>query len=123
MPGPTPQKEGSAAQREHKRSAMVLSGDIDSPTRGNLSAITKDLSAGGAALEVEYPLIEGEAIRLSLYLVYEGIEDERTPPLVVGARVQWIAEGDDGTHSAGVRFEQITDAQKAWIEQILRVAG
>lgn len=110
-------------QRQHQRVAVRLSADIESPTRGNLTALTKDLSVGGAALEVEYPLVEGESIKLSLFLVYEGIEDERTPPLVVGARVQWIAEGDDGSQSAGVKFEQITDQQKAWLGRVLQVTG
>ncbi len=111
----------SWVERRHARVALRLSADIDTPDHDELTAVTRDVSPGGAALEVEHPLVENEPIRLSLFLVYEGIEDERTPPLVVGARVRWVSESEDGIHLAGVRFEHITEAQKTWLAGILRL--
>jgi c-di-GMP-binding flagellar brake protein YcgR len=108
-------------KRKHPRIPLKLSADIDTPDHDELTAVTRDVSPGGAALEVEHPLVEGEPIRLSLFLVYEGIEDERTPPLVVGARVRWIADSEEGVHLAGVRFEHITEAQKQWLAGVLRM--
>jgi len=113
----------SETDRRDARFEAKLSCDVDSPTAGTMTAVTKDLSVGGAALETDLGLPEGETVRLSLFLVVEGIEDERTPPLVVGARVQWSAAGDDGTHTAGVRFVEITDAQKAWLSRVLAVVS
>jgi hypothetical protein len=107
--------------RRDTRFDARLSCDVDSPSAGALTALTKDLSVGGAALETDVGLAEGEMVRLSLFLVVEGIEDERTPPLVVGARVQWTAAGDDGSHTSGVKFVEITDAQKAWLSRVLAV--
>ena len=109
--------------RVHQRQSIKMSGEIDSERAGNFTAATRDLSVGGAALECERALKEGEPIRLSLFVVFEGIEDERTPPLVLGARVQWTVEGDDGAHLCGVKFEAITDAQKAWLGRVLQVTG
>jgi c-di-GMP-binding flagellar brake protein YcgR len=118
-----PARPGSPQDRQHVRHEVRLSADIETPSGPNMTAITRDLSVGGAALDCEAPLTEGESIKLSLFLVYEGIEDERTPPLVIGARVQWAAEGDNGTHSAGVKFEQITDPQREWLARVLAVTG
>jgi hypothetical protein len=113
----------AAADRRDARFDARLSCDVESPSAGALTALTKDLSVSGAALETDHALAEGEVLRLSLFLLVEGIEDERTPPLVVGARVQWAATGDDGTHTTGVRFVEITDAQKAWLSRVLAVVN
>jgi hypothetical protein len=37
----------------------------------------------------------------------------------VKERVAWTGENDDGKHTAGVRFEVITDQQRAWLKQVL----
>jgi len=41
------------------------------------------------------------------------------PPLVLGARVVWAAEGDHGRFTAGVRFEKISAAQTEWLAKFL----
>ena len=46
-----------------------------------------------------------------------------TPPLWVKARVAWARPGEDNAHAAGVRFEVITDEQRAWLRQVLREIG
>jgi hypothetical protein len=113
---------GTAADRQHERVTVNLSAEVTAP-RYAFTASTLDLSVGGAALECELPLNEGENVRLALFFVFEGIEDERTPPLVVGARVQWTGENDDGAFTAGVRFDEITDAQKQWLSRVLATQG
>lgn len=108
----------SDQNRLHKRVDLQLSAEINRPD-GVFTAATKNLSAGGAALESERPLADGENLRLSLFLVHEGIEDPDAPPLIVGATVRWTAEGDDGTYVAGVQFEHISAEQKQWLENFL----
>ena len=82
------------------------------------TATTRDLSEGGAGLSSDRPLEEGEEVVLGLFLVVDDVESD-TPPLWVKARVAWSAETDDNRHNAGVRFEVITDEQRAWLRQVL----
>jgi c-di-GMP-binding flagellar brake protein YcgR len=86
--------------------------------RSVFTATTRDLSEGGAGLDSERALEEGEEIALGLFLVLDDVETD-TPPLWVKARVAWIGETDEGRHTAGVRFEVITPEQTAWLKQIL----
>ena len=89
--------------------------------RASFTAVTRDLSEGGAGLLTSRGLTEGEEIALGLFLVVDDVE-EHIPPLWVKARVVWATENDHGehSHSAGVRFQVITDEQKQWLRQILK---
>lgn len=82
------------------------------------TATTRDLSEGGAGLDAERALAEGEEIALGLFLVVDGVESDG-PPLWVKARVAWSSETDDHRYFAGVRFEVITDDQRKWLRQVL----
>ena len=82
------------------------------------TATTRDLSEGGAGLSADRPFEEGEEVVLGLFLVVDDVESD-TPPLWVKARVAWSAETDDNRYNAGVRFEVITDDQRAWLRQVL----
>ena len=107
-------------KRQHTRVDVRMGAEIQ--TGGDVfTAITQDISVGGARLECERAVHEGDNVRLSLFLVYDGIEDERMPPLVVGARVQWVAETDEGALTAGFRFEGISQAQTDWLARVLKV--
>ena len=106
------------AQRAHRRVNVRLGVEIETAT-DSFTAYTRDVSVGGAALVCERPLHDGDGVRLALFVVYDGIEDERIPPLITSARVQWAAETDDGSHSAGVHFEGMTQAQAQWLGQVL----
>jgi hypothetical protein len=86
--------------------------------RSVFTAMTRDLSEGGAGLDAERGLQEGEEIALGLFLVLDDVETD-TPPLWVKARVAWVGETDAGRHTAGVRFEVITPEQKGWLKQVL----
>jgi c-di-GMP-binding flagellar brake protein YcgR len=91
-------------------------------SRSVFTATTRDLSEGGAGLDAERALEEGEEIALGLFLVLDDVETD-TPPLWVKARVAWIGETDDGHHTAGVRFEVITPEQRTWLKQVLGQLG
>jgi c-di-GMP-binding flagellar brake protein YcgR len=89
--------------------------------RASFTAMTRDLSEGGAGLLTSRALTEGEELALGLFLVVDDVE-EHIPPLWVVARVAWVTENDHGehSHSAGVRFQVISDEQKQWLRQILK---
>ena len=52
----------------------------------------------------------------------DGVESD-TPPLWVKARVAWASESDSQGYTAGVRFEVISDEQRAWLRQVLAQLG
>jgi c-di-GMP-binding flagellar brake protein YcgR len=68
-------------------------------------------------------LKEGDELELSLFLVVEGVEDPDKPPLLVGARVQWVGESDEGTHICGLRFTRISADQQKWLDRFLQVTA
>jgi Tfp pilus assembly protein PilZ len=102
------QQSRAQSRRQHQRAAN------DSV----FTTTTRDLSEGGAGLTSDRPLEEGTEIVLGLFLVLDDVESD-TPPLWVKGRVAWCAEGDDDRYNAGVRFEVITDEQRAWLRQVL----
>jgi len=112
---PTPQR------RQHRRYDMRMSAEIRTAT-AVFTATTRDLSEGGAGLDAERALEEGEEVALGLFLVLDDVETD-TPPLWVKARVAWVGETDDGHHTAGVRFEVITPEQRTWLKQVLGQLG
>jgi hypothetical protein len=86
------------------------------------TATTRDLSEGGAGLNCDRPLDEGEEITVGLFLVLDDVEAD-TPPLWVKARVMWARPVDGNAHAAGVRFEVITEEQRGWLRSVLREIG
>jgi c-di-GMP-binding flagellar brake protein YcgR len=117
-PPPPPHPAAHVPQRrQHTRLSLRMSAEIRT-ARSVFTATTRDLSEGGAGLNSERPLEEGEEVALGLFLVLDDVEAD-TPPLWVKARVAWVGEGDDGRHTAGVRFEVITDDQRNWLRQVL----
>ncbi len=86
------------------------------------TATTRDLSEGGAGLNCDRPLEEGEEITVGLFLVLDDVEAD-TPPLWVKGRVAWARTGEGQSYAAGVRFEVITDEQRTWLRQVLREIG
>ena len=117
-PGPPP---ASTQRRQHPRLSLRMSAEIRT-SRSVFTAMTRDLSEGGAGLDAERGLEEGEEIALGLFLVLDDVETD-TPPLWVKGRVAWVGETDQGRHTAGVRFEVITPEQKAWLKQVLGQLG
>jgi c-di-GMP-binding flagellar brake protein YcgR len=83
------------------------------------TATTRDLSEGGAGLNCDRALDEGEEITVGLFLVLDDVETD-TPPMWVKARVMWARAAEGNAHAAGVRFEVITDEQRGWLRNVLR---
>ena len=121
MTPPAPPAKPATQRRQYPRLDLRMSAEIRT-ARSVFTATTRDLSEGGAGLDAERPLQEGEEIALGLFLVLDDVETD-TPPLWVKARVAWIGEADDGHHTAGVRFEVITDEQRQWLRQVLKEIG
>jgi c-di-GMP-binding flagellar brake protein YcgR len=117
-PGPL---HPATQRRQHARLDLRMSAEIRT-SRSVFTATTRDLSEGGAGLDAERALEEGEEIALGLFLVIDDVETD-TPPLWVKARVAWTGETDEGRHTAGVRFEVITPEQTAWLKQVLGQLG
>jgi c-di-GMP-binding flagellar brake protein YcgR len=109
-------------RRVHERYQIHLSAEITTPS-ARFTATTRDLSHGGAAVEAGYPLPEGSHIDVALFVVVDGIEDASTPPLETRAVVQWTAENEEAPaearHLAGLRFDQLTEAQQQWLAAVI----
>ena len=105
-------------KRQHPRYSLRLSAEISRGSR-TATAVTRNVSVAGANLVSEYPFEDGETFQVGLFLVVEDVEDPHKPPLMCSARVQWTAELDDGSHSAGVHFEGMTPEQQAWLQRFL----
>ena len=108
-------------KRQHPRFSLRLSAEIERAGR-HVTAQTRNVSLAGANLVSVYPFREGETFQIGLFLVVDDVEDPTKPPLVCHARVQWVAELDDGSHSAGVHFEDMTPEQQAWLDRFLKEA-
>jgi c-di-GMP-binding flagellar brake protein YcgR len=94
-------------------SAEVHLGDV------SFTATTRDLSEGGCGLELKQGLTENAEVTLGFFLVIDDVEEERIAPLWVKGRVVWAVEQDDGRLTAGIRFEVITEAQRAWVRHVI----
>ncbi|MES1207656.1 MAG: PilZ domain-containing protein [Pseudomonadota bacterium] len=110
---PTPDQRRQHVRVPLRMSAEVHVGEV------SFTAKTRDLSEGGCGLALRQSLAEDTEVTLGFFLVVDDVEDSATPPLWVKGRVAWSGEADDGGSIAGVRFEVITDQQKAWITQVL----
>lgn len=114
-------------RRAHARIQVHLNAEIRQGDR-EFTATTRDLSEGGACIESAYKLAEGSHVALALFLVVDGIEDHATAALETRASVQWTAQNDDAPttarHMAGLKFDAISEAQRAWLTDLLaRAAG
>jgi len=103
--------------RRHPRIDVRMSAEVRTGESA-FTATTRDLSEGGAGLDTNRPLSEGQEIALGLFLVVDDVEDE-APPLWVKARVAWAGETDEGSHTSGVRFTAITPEQRNWLRQVM----
>jgi len=124
MPGlvPEPPPLPVAQRRQHARLEIRMSAEIKASS-GTFTATTRDISEGGIGLEADRLIKEGELLTVGLFLVVDDVEEERTPPLWVKARVMWAGESDNGTYTAGLRFEVISPAQKTWLRNVLARLG
>ena len=104
--------------RVHQRFDVRLSAEVTTGNR-TFTGTTRNLSAGGCCVESAFPLAEDAEVRIDLFVVFDGIEDERMPPLTARGTVQWAAEMDAGSHAAGIQFVGMTEAQTKWLQSFL----
>ena len=116
MPPNAPSPPGP--RRQHQRRDLRMSAEVRT-AKSVFTATTRDLSEGGAGLNCDRPLDEGEEITVGLFLVLDDVEAD-TPPLWVKARVMWARPGEGNAHAAGVRFDVITEEQRGWLRSVLR---
>jgi Tfp pilus assembly protein PilZ len=116
MPPNAPSPPGP--RRQHQRRDLRMSAEVRT-AKSVFTATTRDLSEGGAGLNCDRQLDEGEEITVGLFLVLDDVEAD-TPPLWVKARVMWARPGEGNAHAAGVRFEVITEEQRGWLRNVLR---
>lgn len=109
-------------QRKHKRYTVQLAAEVD--VGGEIAvASTQNVSSGGVGLVLDRALKDGRKVRVTLFLTQDGIEDPDEQPFEATAMVMWSAEQDAGTWAAGVKFEQVSDAQKKQLERFLAAIG
>jgi hypothetical protein len=116
----------SQNKRAHRRHDLRLSAELSS-ARGRFTATTRNVSVGGCCIESAYRLVEGDRLEVALFLVVDGIEVDDFPALRVRGQVQWCADNDEAPlevrHLAGLRFEDTTPEQAAWLEDVLARTG
>src|SRR3954470_14300357 len=71
----------TSEHRRHTRLGVRMSAEIRTD-RAVFTATTRDLSEGGAGLDSNRAMVEGEEVVLGLFLVVDDLEEE-TPPLWV----------------------------------------
>jgi len=108
--------------RAHQRFEVRLGAEVsfnDNLVRG----ATHDVSAGGCRVESVLPIPEGERVRIDLCVVIDGAQDPDYPHLQILADVRWGAEAQNETGEdvffTGMQFIGVSDAQAAWLEQII----
>ena len=115
-------------RRSHHRYEISLSCEIvtdTDPDTDTIYAKAKNLSVGGLGVACEFDLAVKTRVVVSLFLVEDGIEDAGTEPLTLSGEVVWCTPDNEAEgHLAGLRFLDITEAQKQAVNQILvRLAG
>ena len=114
----------SIEKRRQPRYDVRLSAELRNRAGVLVTATTKNVSTGGVALELDHAaLADDQELLLSLFLVVEGVEDPSKPPLEVRAKVMWTGESDNGSFTAGLRFEKISPEQSKWLERFLEVTA
>ena len=119
---PPPPPAAGVQRRQHARFDVKLNAEL---TLGEevFTATTRDISEGGIGLDLDRALPEGGELGISLFLVVDDVEDERTPQLKVRGFVAWCAERDEGEWAAGIRFAEVAANQKQWLKQFLQYAA
>lgn len=117
------QPRSPANRRAHPRYDIRLAAELSLPGGKTTAAVTRDLGEGGTCIESPYPLVDGSAIGVALFVVIDGVEEASLPSLKVSATVQWTAQNDDAAvevrHIAGLKFAPLSEAQAAWIRRFV----
>ena len=72
---------------------------------------TRDVSSGGAKVQLDDAIEEGSSVALTLILTEDGIEDPNEDPFETEATVMWAAPTDTGGAMVGLRFGEMAGEQ------------
>jgi len=106
-------------RRAHARFQVSLSIEVFTGNEA-VYATAKNLSVGGLGIAAKVPLPEQGMVGISMFLVEDGIEDERTEPLNLKGQVVWCTPSDSGGYLAGLRFTALTPAHTRVIDHFLK---
>ena len=110
-------------RRAHPRYATSLSVDVYTAD-DVLPAIAKNLSLGGIGISLQTAVQPQIQVGLSLFLVEDGIEDERTAPINVRGLLCWCTPDPKGGFLAGLQFSDLQPADAQRIQEFLhRLSG
>lgn len=105
-------------RRAHKRYEAEVAAEIE--IDGDvLVGETRDVSTGGAKVELRDALEEGSSVALTLILTEDGIEDPNEDPFEAEATVMWAAPTDAGGAMVGLRFGNMAGEQSARLTRFL----
>jgi hypothetical protein len=107
-------------RRAHPRYATSLSVDVFTAD-DEVPAIAKNLSLGGLGIALKSPVTPQTEVGLSLFLVEDGIEDERTAPVNLRGTICWCTpDPKSGGYLAGLQFSGLQPADGQRIQEFLR---
>lgn len=106
-------------RREHPRFDTALSVEVYT-SKGVIGADGNNLSQGGLGIILNQQLALESEVGLSMFLVEDGIEDERTAPLNIKGVVCWCTEAEPSGYQAGMRFLSMTPLDLERIQIFLR---
>jgi hypothetical protein len=113
---------GTIDKRQAARFNVEVAAEVYTPD-AVMAASTRNLSNTGVCLDTDVPLAENAPIGVSLFFTADGIEDPDVEPLNVKAEVVWSTERDDGGHSSGAHFSDLTEASEKILEGFLSALG
>ena len=105
-------------RRKHARYNVAVAAEV-TQAGDTLAGETRDVSAGGVSVMLNAVLTEGGKVELSLILTQDGIEDPDEEPFETRASVMWCAGLEDGVAMSGLRFTDVTPAQRQRLERFL----
>jgi len=106
-------------RREHPRYNVSLSAEVYAGT-DVIPGVAKNLSQGGLGLALPSPLPVQTTVGVSMFLVEDGIEDERTEPANLRGQVAWCTRAETGGFLAGISFTELQPADLACIQNLLK---
>ena len=103
-------------RRVHERFAVEVEAEVTSEA-GTFSALTKDVSRGGACFVVLAPMSVGSAFEMSLSLVLS--ENTFSEPLKLNGKVVWCTRTEEG-FQIGAAFGGMDPDTKEFLQMFLK---
>lgn len=105
-------------RRAHERHAIWLAVELSEHGRETALAVSRDASKGGVLVLTGVPFEIGAAVRATLRMPPDGVEERTLAAVVV--RSEPNREDPDGLwhHRVALRFEAPDEALEAWLEDL-----